>query len=62
MSGLEKGAVFKVDITKTPPEFILKMARNSEKNNIDGRTFPVSHTILQKALYQNALRPCRKKA
>ena len=53
ISGLEKGCFFKVDAAKEPPEFVLRAARNAEKKNIDGRTVPISHTIVSNTLSAN---------
>jgi len=50
ITGLEKGYVFEVNDQKENPEFILKTASSSERKNIDGRTYPISHTFLQKTI------------
>ena len=53
IAGLEKGCVFEVNTAKEPAEFMMKIARNSEKKNIDGRTMPISHTIISNTLGAN---------
>jgi len=53
ITGLEKGCIFKVDSSATPPGLSMKIARSADKKNIDGRTMPISHTIISNTLDAN---------